>query len=65
MIDSPAGAVKAALIPLMKRVAISSEPLSANPPSMEATTKTPREARNIRRRPKRSAARPPRRRKPP
>jgi hypothetical protein len=65
MIERPAGAVNAALIPLTKRVATSSEPSLAKPPSIEATTKTPSEIRNIRRRPKRSAARPPRSRKPP
>src|SRR5262249_62411808 len=65
MIESPAGAVNAALIPLTKRVAISSEPSLANPPSIEATTNTPSETRNIRRRQKRAAARPARGRKPP
>jgi hypothetical protein len=43
MIERPAGAVNAALMPLMKRVAMSSVPSSARPPSAEATTKTPRE----------------------
>ena len=65
MIDSPAGAVNAALTPLMKRVAMSSAPSLARPPSPEASMNTPREIRNILRRPSRSAARPPSSRKPP
>src|SRR5919201_2377744 len=65
MIDRPAGAVNAALTPLMKRVAMSSAPSFASPPRPEATMNTPSEMRNMRRRPSRSAARPPRSRKPP
>jgi hypothetical protein len=65
MIERPAGAVNAAATPLMKRVAISSVPLFASPPRPEAKMKTASEIRNIRRRPSRSAARPPSRRKPP
>jgi hypothetical protein len=65
MIERPAGAVNAALTPLTKRVAMSSEPSSTSPPSADATTKTPSETRNTFRRPSRSAARPPRSRKPP
>jgi hypothetical protein len=65
MIDSPAGAVKPALTPLMKRVTTSRVPSLASPPRAEATTKTPSEIRNTRRLPSRSATRPPRSRKPP
>ena len=46
MIDRPAGAVKAALRPLMKRLAMSSGPESTSPPSSEASAKTPRATRN-------------------
>src|SRR6478752_20641 len=65
MIESPAGAVKAADMPLMKRVAMSRFPSCARPPRSDAATKTPREIKKTRRRPRRSAARPPSRRKPP
>jgi hypothetical protein len=65
MIDRPAGAVNAALTPLTKRVAISRAPSFAKPPSADATTNTLSEIRNMRRRPNRSAARPPSSRNPP
>jgi len=65
MMDSPAGAVNAALTPSMKRVAISRAPSLARPPRVEATMNTPSEIRNMRRRPSRSAARPPSSKKPP
>ena len=65
MIERPAGAVNAALTPLMKRVAISSVRRARTRRAAEATTKTPSEIRNTRRRPSRSAARPPSSRKPP
>jgi hypothetical protein len=65
MIESPAGAVNAALTPFTNRSAMRSEPSLASPPSAEARTKTPSATRNIRRLPKRSAARPPSSRKPP
>jgi hypothetical protein len=65
MIDSPAGAVKPAATPLMKRVMTSRVPSFAMPPRAEAATKTPSEIRNMRRLPSRSAARPPSSRKPP
>src|SRR5438552_1062816 len=58
MIESPAGAVNAALTPLMKRVAMSSVASWASPPNPDATRNTASEIRNIRRRPSRSAARP-------
>src|SRR5919197_1549067 len=65
MIESPAGAVNPALTPLMNRVAINRVPSLTSAPSPEATTKTASEIRNMRRRPSRSAARPPSSRKPP
>jgi hypothetical protein len=65
MIERPAGAVNAALTPLMKRVTISSVPSSTSAPRSEATANTPREIKKTRRRPSRSAARPPSRRNPP
>jgi hypothetical protein len=65
MMENPAGAVNAALIPLMNRVAISTVAPVAKPPRPEATRNTASEIRNIRRRPSRSAARPPSSRNPP
>ena len=65
MIESAAGAVNAALTPLTNRVAIRNVPSFASPPSIDATTNTPSAIRNTRRRPSRSAARPPSSRKPP
>ena len=65
MIDRPAGAVKPAAIPLMKRVTVSNPPSLASAPRPEATTKTPSEIRKTRLRPSRSAERPPSSRKPP
>jgi hypothetical protein len=64
MIDSPAGARKAAATPVTNRAAISVAPSWANPPSPENSRKTTSQARNIRRRPNRSAARPPSRMNP-
>ena len=65
MMDRPAGAVKAALRPLMKRLAISSGPESTSPPSSEASANTPRAIRKTWRLPSRSAVRPPSRSRPP
>ncbi len=65
MIDNAAGAVNAALAPLMKRAAISSEPSLTRPPRADATVNTLSAIKRVRRRPRRSAARPPRRRNPP
>jgi hypothetical protein len=64
MIDSPAGAVNAALIPVTNREAISTPPVVAMPPRPEATVNTLSDARNTRRRPKLSAACPPTSKKP-
>ena len=61
---SLAGAVKAAAAPLMKRVATSTVGSLARPPSSEATKKTASPPISVRLRPSRSAARPPRSRKP-
>ena len=63
--DSPAGAVKAAAMPLMNRAPISSSGLLTSPPNSDATANTARAARNTRRRPSRSAARPPSSSRPP
>jgi hypothetical protein len=59
MIDRPAGAVNAALMPLTMRVSTSSVPSLTSPPIAEATTNTPSAASSTRRRPSMSAARPP------
>ena len=64
MIDRAAGAVNAAEIPVISRDVISNAGLVATAPSPEATVKTVRDARNMRRRPYVSAAWPPSRRNP-
>ncbi|CAM5594903.1 hypothetical protein STANM309S_01511 [Streptomyces tanashiensis] len=61
MIDRAAGVMKAAATPVTKRARIRVQPVSARPPRPEKTRKTVSQPRNIRRRPSRSAARPPRR----
>ncbi len=65
MIESAAGAVKAALMPLMNLAAISRPPSSTSPPSREATAKTASATRKTLRRPSRSAVRPPSNSRPP
>ncbi len=65
MIDRAAGAMNAAAMPLTTRVRMSSQPLVTRPPTRLTAAKTTVAQKNIRRRPKRSAARPPRSRKPP
>ena len=65
MIERPPGAVNAAAAPLTKRVAISRVPSSTSPPSSEATVKTASATRKTRRRPSRSAVRPPSSSRPP
>lgn len=59
MIDSPAGATIAAPKPCAARAASSTPPDHANPPTSETSVKRASPAPNTRRRPKRSAARPP------
>ena len=63
--DSPAGAVNAAAMPLMNRAAISRPTLLTSPPNSDATANRARAARKTRRRPSRSAARPPSSSRPP
>jgi len=63
--DMLAGAVKAAATPLTNLAAISRPAVLARPPASETTAKTATAARKTRRRPSRSAARPPRSRNPP
>jgi hypothetical protein len=65
MIERLAGAVNAAERPFTNRAAMRSQPSLTKPPASDAITKTARAMRSTRRRPKRSAARPPSRRKPP
>lgn len=65
MMDRPAGVMKAAAIPVTKRATISTQPSVAKPPRPEKSTKTTSQPMNIRRRPSRSAARPPSSTKPP
>jgi hypothetical protein len=65
MIERPAGAVNAAAAPLRNRVRTSSVPSSTTPPTADATVNTASPTSNMRRRPSRSADRPPRSRKPP
>ncbi len=65
MIDRPAGAVKAAAMPLTKRVMTSTVPSSTTAPSADATVKTASAAISVRLRPSRSATRPPSRSRPP
>ena len=64
-IDSAAGETIAAPRPCTPRAAISQPSRVAKPPASEAAEKTPRPMMNMRRRPNRSAARPPSIRKPP
>ena len=59
MIDRLAGAVNAAAAPLRKRVATSSVPSFTSPPAIEASVKTASAPSSTRRRPSRSANRPP------
>ena len=65
MRDSAAGATTAAPAPCTTRAAISSTGSWASPPARLAREKAIRPATNMRRRPSRSAARPPRIRRPP
>ena len=65
MIDMAAGAVIAAARPLTRRVAISSDPEETRPPARLASANTTIATRKTRRRPNRSASRPPSSRKPP
>ena len=62
---SPAGAMNAAATPVTNRATSSIQPSVAKPPRPEKTRKTVSQNRNIRRRPSRSAARPPSSMKPP
>ncbi len=64
-IDSAAGATTAAPRPCTPRAMISHSDVVAKPPASEATENSPRPAMKTRRRPNRSAARPPSSRKPP
>lgn len=61
MIDRAAGVMKAAATPVTKRARMRVQPSSARPPRPEKSRKTVSQPRSIRRRPRRSAARPPRR----
>ena len=63
--DSPAGAVTAAAMPLTNRAAISSPAPLTIPPSREAPANSASATRKTRRRPSRSAARPPSSSRPP
>ena len=63
--ESAAGARSAAASPWIARAPISHAELSASPPASEASENTPRPMTNTRRRPSRSAIRPPSSRKPP
>ena len=63
--DSPAGAVNAAAMPLTNRAPISRPGLLTSPPNSEATANRPSANRKTRRRPSRSAARPPSSSRPP
>ena len=65
MRDSAAGATMAAPAPCTTRAAISSTGSWASPPARLASENATRPATNMRRRPSRSAARPPRIRRPP
>nr|WP_246281470.1 hypothetical protein [Fodinicola acaciae] len=64
MIERLAGAMNAAQTPVTKRATMSSHSSLASPPGPEKTRKTVTKARNNRRRPSRSAARPPSSRNP-
>jgi hypothetical protein len=59
MRENAAGAVKAAATPFTKRVAMRMDGSSTRPPSSEAAANTPSAMSRIRRRPSRSANRPP------
>ncbi len=63
--ESAAGAVNAAAMPFTNRAAMSSSGLVASELSIETTAKTASAIRKTRRRPSRSAVRPPSSRKPP
>ena len=65
MIESVAGEMIAAPSPCTARAAISTPIESARPQASDATAKSAMPIMNMRRRPSRSAARPPSRRKPP
>jgi hypothetical protein len=65
MIDRLAGVRNPALIPVTNRARISIQPSVASPPRPEKPMNTASHSRNIRRRPNRSAARPPSSTKPP
>jgi hypothetical protein len=60
MMEKPVGAVKAAARPFTNRVAMRMAGSSTSPPRRDAAAKTDRAMRKIRRRPRRSASRPPR-----
>ena len=64
-IESAAGEMIAAPRPCTARAAISWASFAAKPPASDAAAKTSRPAMNTRRRPSRSASRPPSSRKPP
>ena len=57
--DRAPGAAIAAPQPWTRRAMISTVPFGARPPAIEATAKTTTPMRNMRKRPKRSPARPP------
>ena len=63
-IDSDAGAITAPPRPWTARATMSTVRLSANPPARLESANSTRPATNTRRRPRRSAARPPSSRKP-
>ena len=63
--DMLAGAVNAAAAPLTNRAAISRPGLLTRPPNADTSAKTARATRKTRRRPSRSAARPPSSNSPP
>jgi hypothetical protein len=64
-IDSAAGRTIAAPSPCRKRIGIKTESAVASPQPSDAAVNTNRPAIRMRRRPRRSAARPPSSRKPP
>jgi hypothetical protein len=64
-IESAAGAIIAAPTPCIRRALISNPALVARPPVSDDRAKRNKPATRIRRRPSRSAARPPRSKKPP
>ncbi|MDP9863778.1 hypothetical protein J2S55_003044 [Streptosporangium brasiliense] len=65
MMARPAGAMNAAAAPVTNRATIRIHPSVAIPPKPEKARKTTSQNRNIRRRPSRSAVRPPSSMKPP